>query len=680
MADPLPHIMARTVHEEGDPSIGFHAELPAPSAVDPEWTAAYVEMLKESLCLFASDVLGIELGPHLFAWESLVLNHPKVAINAARDHSKCHPGDTLILRADGVRVRIDEWCGGEVLAMDERGKLVRAYAPPSEPNGVHPVLRVTTRTGRSVDVTPNHPLRTFEGWKAAGELDVGERIAVPRRLPVRDLVESAVLWDEVVDIQVLGEQETWALCVPGLENYVANDIVNHNSTFFSYAYPIWRAWREPGCEVYIFSKTQDQAIEFLDIILNGRNNLKGLIATSSLEHLVPRDRTKTGVRVKKTDLRLTNGSRIRAVGYGKAIRGAHPKYIVLDDPLNDDDMWSDTQREKHIEYFKSAITHMVPPDGQICVVGTPYHISDLYGFLRKNPKYVFRRYPGILKDPKTGEQKALFPWRWPIEELLDKKIEVGPVSFAREILCEPITDDLAIFPSWLFPPLYDDKLVMRPTKSEIQARGWTTFIGIDIARSANVGADYFVIFVQAKDNEGTRFLVDIRRERGWTFKQQIDLIKIMSARYDPAIVMIEANQMQQVWPDEIRRTTDIPVKEFVTTAANKYPLDKGLPGLRIILENQKLVIPRGDEYSRRMADIWQEEAQQFGFVDGKLQGIGAHDDTVMAWWICEEATKSGGFSFGFGDEDADIEDEMYGGDGDWEKEMLGEGDDEEYGI
>lgn len=512
---------------------------------DPEWSYAYVEMLKSSLCLFSAEVLGIELGPHLLAWEHLIENHRKVAINAARDHSK--------------------------------------------------------------------------------------------------------------------------------------------STFFSYCYPIWRAWSEPGCEVYIFSKTLDQAMEFLDIIVWGKNNLKGMVDIPALSHLVPLEGEKSkkgkSTRLKRTDVRLRNGSRFRAIGYGKAIRGAHPKYIVLDDPLNDEDMWSDTQRAKHIEYFKSAIVNMVPPDGQICIVGTPYHVSDLYGWLRKNPKYVFRRFPGIIKDPKSGQQHALFPWRWTLEQLLDKKEEIGSVSFAREILCEPITDDIAIFPSYLFPPCQDDRLSARPTLAEIERRQLQVYAGIDIARSASVGADYFVIYVMGKDPLGNRHVLDIQRFKGESFKRQLERVELMNAKYQPQLVFIEANAMQQVWSDELRRTTDVPVKEFVTLASNKYPLDKGVPSLRILLENEKLVIPWADDgFTRKIIGPWIEECTQFGFIDGKLQGIGEHDDTVMAWWFAEEACKAGGFSWGFGSEGEEGDAEFTGGDGgdgfSWEKEMLGDEPDE----
>lgn len=409
---------------------------------------------------------------------------------------------------------------------------------------------------------------------------------------------------------------------------------DHSKTsFFSYAYPIWRAWTEPGCEVYLFSSTLEQAQEFVDIIVYGRNNLRGMLNTPELGHLVPqienlaRDRR---LRLNRADVRLTNGSRIRVAGYGKAMRGRHPKYIVLDDVLNDEDMWSEIVRKKNIEYFKSAIVNMVAPDGQLILIGTPYQLGDLYNWVRQNKTYTFRTYPGIIKDPKTGIERALFPWRWPLEALYRKREEIQAIAFAREILCIPLSDDVSIFPSYLFPPLFDDKLRIRPSKAEIEARGWTVYFGVDIARSASVGADFFVIFCLARDNTGQHFIVDIRRSKGLPFRQQLHEIEVAAHLYDPALILIESNAMQQVYTDEMRRMTDLPVKEFVTLATNKYPLDRGVPGLRILLEGKKLTIPRGDEESVRVTDSWMTEMQQFGYIDGKLQGIGENDDMVMA--------------------------------------------------
>lgn len=508
----------------------------------PEGTnleAVYEDMLKADICLFARDMLGLEIGPHMLMWGDILHDHQRIATNAARDHSK--------------------------------------------------------------------------------------------------------------------------------------------STFWSYAYPIWRAWSDPGNEIYIFSKTLEQACEFLDIIMYGRKNLKGLVDIPELAHLVPdpeQVRKDRKLKVTQADVKLTNGSRFRAMGWGKATRGRHPKYIVCDDVLNDEDMYSETVRRKNIEYFKSAISQMVTPDGQLVVVGTPFHMADLYGWLRKNPMYTWVLFPGIIRDKETGEERALFPWRYSLKQLKSKLKEIGSVSFAREILCQPISDDLSVFPSHLFPPLYDQTLKIRPTLAEIRARGWTTYMGVDIARSANVGADYFVIYVIAKDRQGDTYLVDIRRSRGLPFRKQLEEMAIAAQLYDPALVFIESNAMQQIYTDEMRRMTDIPVKEFVTTAQNKYPLDKGVPGLRIVMENQKFHIPRGCPLSIELTDIWISECTQFGFVDGKLQGIGEHDDTVMAWWFAMEAGKAGGFSFAFGDEEESASDDWGGGEEDeaWEAVMLGASD------
>lgn len=523
-----------------DPAFEFSAHV---DPNDPYWQSVYRGMLEQSLALFARDILKLEIGPHMLAWDEMISKHRRIAVNAARDHSK--------------------------------------------------------------------------------------------------------------------------------------------STFFSYAYPIWRAWSEPGVEIYLFSKTLEQAAEFLDIIVYGRENLLGMTDIPELADLVPEmDEAKRNPRVRltRTDVRLRNGSRIRALGYGKAIRGRHPKYIVLDDPLNDEDMYSELTRKKNIDYFKSAIVNMAKRDGQVCIVGTPYHMADLYGWLRKNPVYAFRRFPGIFKDRRSGVERALFPWRWPLEDLKSKRQEIGSVAFAREILCEPITDDLSVFPSYLFPPLHDKTLSLRPTLATLKARGWATYMGVDIARSASVGADYFVIFVLAKDNEGMQYIVDIQRSRGLPFRKQLGLIAAAAQRYQPGLVFIESNAMQQVYTDEMRRASDIPVKEFVTTAQNKYPLDKGVPGLRIVMENEKLVIPYADDgYTREIIDTWEAEATQFGFIDGKLQGIGEHDDTVMAWWFATEALRTGGFSFAFGDEAGETTDVDDTGDGEgesWEQVMLGSDDED----
>ena len=59
----------------------------------------------------------------------------------------------------------------------------RAKAAAVEANGRKRVYRLTTRLGREVKATSNHPVLTSTGWEELGKVSAGTRIAVPRRLP-----------------------------------------------------------------------------------------------------------------------------------------------------------------------------------------------------------------------------------------------------------------------------------------------------------------------------------------------------------------------------------------------------------------------------------------------------------------------------------------------------------------
>ena len=55
-------------------------------------------------------------------------------------------------------------------------------------------------------------------------------LAVATRSPaLEDLCDSDIWWDEVESVEYVGEEETYDIDVPGLRNFVADDIVVHNS-------------------------------------------------------------------------------------------------------------------------------------------------------------------------------------------------------------------------------------------------------------------------------------------------------------------------------------------------------------------------------------------------------------------------------------------------------------------
>ena len=866
-------------------------------------------MMRESLAYFAAQKLTgpaeapyngrFLVGAHHQTWSDLVADHERLCILAPRDHGKslCYQG--LILRSDGCRIPAGEWQGGEVLAFNEKThRFELDYAPASKKLPKEPCYQIRTKSGRDVDVNGEHKFKTWSKWVRADEIQVGARIAVPRRIPIdggkpvegawllgvlvgdgsltqqatltnqkpavqqaaiaqakafgwkwsstddgvrfkigysdprewlshhglfkcgaykkrvpkalfvadeasiidflsgyadtdahvnlkaggsieyysvsqnllkdaqhlllrvgivgaltkkkgqykgkdhwswrltirgddalrfcevmrlesdrtyeldqlADLLESReassgpaldrfprevwqhvqhsedwfrkrklprpnrqyaptrsklqkiaeaeenkallaavdgdVFWDEVVEVKKLGLQHVYGIQVQRLQNYLANDIVQHNTYFFDFAYPIWQAWREPGSIGFIFSATKEQAIRILE-------DIKAEVETNpELQYLFP---TGPNKKWSSTYIKFSNGSRIYARGFGTKVRGAHPNWIVCDDVLNDETAWSETTRTKQVEYFYNAITNMITPNGQIVVIGTPFHALDLYGDLQKNEEYHFQRFQAI--NPKT--KQALWPDRYNEERLARRHREIKSIRFTREFMCSPISDDMSLFPSYLFkgPPMIRTDIKLGMPGEFWEAAGIETYMGVDFALSSSVSADYTVIFVMGVDKYGNRWIVDMQRYHGLAYESQKAKIIEMGKKYDCALIFLESNQMQRIWGDQLIVETDLPVKKFITTGQEKNSLEKGLPSLRILLENKKFRIPMGDSNSAELMGIWMSEMRDFTWQQGKVTSIGEHDDTAMACWICDQAIRQGYFSYAFG-EDEDIEEKI----------------------
>ncbi len=115
--------------------------------------------------------------------------HPgqMIVIAARPAMGKCLTADAKVLLADGSVQTIETLYHRRAARLLTLGRDLRFRV--TEPSGflddgVKPVFRVTTRLGRTVSATATHPFLTLDGWKSLGLLTVGERVAVPRVLPV----------------------------------------------------------------------------------------------------------------------------------------------------------------------------------------------------------------------------------------------------------------------------------------------------------------------------------------------------------------------------------------------------------------------------------------------------------------------------------------------------------------
>src|SRR6201995_2310528 len=116
--------------------------------------------------------------------------------------SGCLTANSRILRSDtGAEVTFGELMrtgeGPLVWSLDEQLRMVARPMTNVFPSGRKEVFRLRLASGREVEATGNHPFMTLDGWTPLEELTVGDRLAVPRRVPetadTKGMAESEVI-------------------------------------------------------------------------------------------------------------------------------------------------------------------------------------------------------------------------------------------------------------------------------------------------------------------------------------------------------------------------------------------------------------------------------------------------------------------------------------------------------
>lgn len=420
------------------------------------------------------------------------------------------------------------------------------------------------------------------------------------------------------------------------------------SYYFSNAYAAWQLYKyakPKGTQFsarptksnsnrgYLFSFSLQQSVDLMEILKNtieGNDILK--------ERLYPDSKDKSGAWAS-TNIVCRNGARLTCKGFGSSVRGAHPYWIVVDDGLKDNVIYSQLQRQKSIDYFHSVIMNMLVPGGQIIVVGTPFHASDLYGDLKSksihatgNKKGWFViEYPAIFPDGRI-----LWPQRWSFFDLMDKKATQGNIIFSRENLCRPITNESSIFPLKVLERslVRMENYVLVRNRDDFPIKFNKVVVGCDFAISANVGTDYTVFTVWGVDDEtGERWLLHFYRDKGKTFHEQMQVLKGINVRFRPDTMILEQNTFQQIFVQESDKQ-GLPVIGH-TTGIDKYDLKTGWPGLAIDFERGKIHIPIGDKYSQDVKDLIFSDLGSVAFTDKGLESVGEHDDISSSFWLAK---------------------------------------------
>lgn len=540
-------------------------------------------------------------------------------------------------RLECLRV-VDEIIDG----MDERGILELMEGTRGDvdfviDNMLQDTFHVLYTGKSSIDFAPKYPERLSE--------------SIEEVLRVNNL--TYFITSVMPDFQLSWHHLEWGDLVHQHKKLCIEAARDHGkSYYFSNAYANWKlyGYSRPSVKQfstrpnksnsnrgYLFSFSLQQAVDLIEI-------LKGTIESNDIlrERLLPS--TKSEGAWASTNIVCRNGARLTGKGFGSSVRGAHPYWIIVDDGLKDNVIYSQLQRQKSIDYFHSVIMNMLVPGGQIVVVGTPFHSSDLYGDLKTKTGWFVIEYPAIFPDGRI-----LWPQRWNFADLMDKKNTQGNIIFSRENLCRPITNEASIFPMEILmrSVIGMDKYTLVRNRDDFPIKFNKVVVGCDFAISANVGSDYTVFSVWGVDDNREMWLLYLYREKGKKYYEQMQVLKGLNVRFRPDLMVMEQNTFQQIFVEESDRQ-GLPVTGH-TTGVEKYDLKTGWPGLAILMERGKIHIPTGDKHSQDMKDLIFSDLGSVAFTSQGLASVGEHDDISSSFWLATLGANkiTTGFKFSF---------------------------------
>lgn len=202
---------------------------------------------------------------------------------------------------------------------------------------------------------------------------------------------------------------------------------------------------------------------------------------------------RAGIRLKKGSSgvhlwQTTAGGSVQATGIGGPLTGSGARWLVIDDAIkNREEAESAVIREKHWDWFTSTALTRIEPGGSVLVNATRWHSDDLIGRIQQNfPDWHGVHARAVWEDAK-GKRKTLWPQRWSLKEMDEKRRLVGEYEWASLFQGEPRPKGGRMFGA---ATRYQNPLV-------VEGVPYKLIIGADPAASEKTSADYSAAVVLA---------------------------------------------------------------------------------------------------------------------------------------------------------------------------------------
>lgn len=186
-------------------------------------------------------------------------------------------------------------------------------------------------------------------------------------------------------------------------------------------------------------------------------------------------------------------------GVDNARTGMHPDVIIMDDLVSERNVTTENQLQKVEDHYKYSLSLLEIGGGCLFVIGTRYHMADLYGKLIEG-----KTLDTLVRPAISAEGDLYFPARLTDDFLKQMKKEQGSYIYSCQYMLDPVNPEDAIFKREFIQ--YIDEMEIRGNVCE-------RYITVDPAVSQSERSDYTVIMVTGVDPEKKRYVERVIRKR-----------------------------------------------------------------------------------------------------------------------------------------------------------------------
>jgi len=297
----------------------------------------------------------------------------------------------------------------------------------------------------------------------------------------------------------------------------------------------------------------------------------------------------------QTYLQFSNKSKIFVAGFGSKQRGGHPDYIILDDVVDTQVIYSDEQNKKSKERLAMEIMPMAEPHTKIIIIGTVQRDDDIYSvdFTSTGKRAISVSYDAIVDEEK---KLTLFPEKWDWETLMQRKLQISAVAgikfFDKEYRNRPVN-----LLGEIIKQEWRRDYETLPTTCTSFYSGWDLSVGNKVDEG-----DYTAKITIAVDYSTTAPLIYI-----WSaYRDRIDIGARIRKIFEhgvverPLAIGVEDNVFQTDTLTIAKKNSNLNIVPVHTT---KSKIEKYNLKLAPLFENGRIFLKNGDP----MTDIiWQE--------------------------------------------------------------------------